>query len=195
MIFRLGFSGSLYMGKRLPESLIGLAGGFRLGGYGFGGDGLVQGGELAGEDVEDEAVGRQEEECADHEFEQVIDKGDVRPVGGHKGIAAAGEGDGEEKHGIHGVAGEGGGGGGDPPGFQLAQAVEHDNIENLADNIGGKAGQGDAEHGHHEHGKRAPACPRAFLKQHGKGIRNEQGGEHDEEDNAPGEALAEDAHG
>ena len=102
------FQVALEQTKRLPESLIGLTGGFRLGGYGFGGDGLVQGGELAGEDVEDEAVGGQEEECADHEFEQVIDKGDVRPVGGHKGIAAAGEGDGEEKHGIHGVAGEGG---------------------------------------------------------------------------------------
>ena len=119
----------------------------------------------------------------------------MRPVGGHKGIAAAGEGDGEEKYGIHGVAGEGGGGGGDPPRFQPAQAVEHNDIENLADGVGGKAGQGDAEHGHHEHGKRAPACPRAFLKQNGKGIRNEQGGEHDEEDNAPGKALAENAHG
>ena len=60
--------------------------------------------QLLRQDIQNHAVGRQEEEGADGEFEQVIDKSDALPVCSHKFIAACVEGNGEKYQRIQGVA-------------------------------------------------------------------------------------------
>ena len=63
--------------------------------------------QLLRQDIENHTVGWQEEEGADGEFEQVIDKSDVLPVCCHKFIAAGVEGNGEKYQRIQGVADDG----------------------------------------------------------------------------------------
>ena len=67
----------------------------------------LQSGQFCGQDVEQDTVGRQEEESADGEFEQVIDKSDALPVCRHKFIAACVESNGEKYQRIQGVADDG----------------------------------------------------------------------------------------
>ena len=63
--------------------------------------------QLLHQDIQNHAVCRQEEEGADGEFEQVIDKSDVLPVCRHKFIATCVEGNGEKYQCIQGVADDG----------------------------------------------------------------------------------------
>lgn len=67
----------------------------------------VQSRQLLRQDIQNHAVGWQEEEGADGEFEQVIDKSDALPVCRHKLIAACVEGNGEKYQRIQGVADDG----------------------------------------------------------------------------------------
>ena len=67
----------------------------------------VQCRQLLRQDIQNHAVGRQEEEGADGEFEQIIDKGDPLPVCRHKFIAAGVKGNGEKYQRIQGVADDG----------------------------------------------------------------------------------------
>ena len=63
--------------------------------------------QLLRQDIQNHTVCRQEEEGADGEFEQVIDKCDALPVRRHKLIAASVEGNGEKYQRIQGVADDG----------------------------------------------------------------------------------------
>ena len=63
--------------------------------------------QLLRQDIQNHAIGRQEEEGADGEFEQVIDKSDALPVCRHKFIAACVKGNGEKYQRIQGVADDG----------------------------------------------------------------------------------------
>ena len=63
--------------------------------------------QLLRQDIQNHAIGRQEEEGADGEFEQVIDKSDALPVCCHKFIAACVKGNGEKYQRIQGVADDG----------------------------------------------------------------------------------------
>jgi len=63
--------------------------------------------QLLRQDIQNYAIGRQEEEGADGKFEQIIDKSDALPVCRHKLIAACVEGNGEKYQRIQGVADDG----------------------------------------------------------------------------------------
>ena len=67
----------------------------------------VQCRQLLRQDIQNHTVGRHEEEGADSEFEQIIDKSDALPVCRHKFIAAGIEGNGEKYQRIQCVADDG----------------------------------------------------------------------------------------
>ena len=67
----------------------------------------VQCRQLLRQDIQNHAVGWQEEEGADGEFEQIIDKCDALPVCRHKFIAAGVKGNGKKYQCILGVADDG----------------------------------------------------------------------------------------
>ena len=67
----------------------------------------MQSRQLLRQDIQNHTVCRQEEEGADGEFEQIIDKSDALPVCRHKFIAAGVKGNGEKYQRIQGVADDG----------------------------------------------------------------------------------------
>ena len=94
--------------------------------------------------IQRHAVSGHKQQRANGELKQIIHKGDVLPVCRHKGIVAACERDGEKQQRVQRVAHKRGRGGRNPPRFEAAQFVEHENVHHLPEGIGGEAGQRDA---------------------------------------------------
>lgn len=67
----------------------------------------LQGRQFFRQQIQNHAVGGQEKQTADGEFEQVIDQGDALPVCRHKSIAAGVKGNGEKYQRIQSVADDG----------------------------------------------------------------------------------------
>ena len=117
------------------------------------------------------------------------------PICRHKGIVAACERDGEKQQRVQRVAHKRGGGGRNPPRFEPAQFVEHENVHHLPEGIGGEAGQRDAEHEQIEVRQRTPAPPMPFAEYDRQRVGEQQSRQHHEKDDEAGERLPEDAHG
>ena len=117
------------------------------------------------------------------------------PICRHKGIVAACERDGEKQQRVQRIAHKCGRGGRNPPRFELAQFIEHENIHQLPKRISGKTGKRDAEHEKIEVRQRTPAHPMPFAEYDRQRVGEQQRGQHHEKDDASGERLPEDAHG
>ena len=161
------------------------------------GDGcaLVQGGEAGGEVAQQDAVGGQEEKAADGDFPAVVHQGDFLPVCRHVGIGAAVEGDTEEGDSVDGVADDGGGGRRHPPQTHLPQAVEDGDVQQLADEVGGEAGDDDAANEAVVSGERCEAGVGAVVEKDGDEVGKRERRHGRIEDDAPCEGGTEDAHG
>ena len=116
-------------------------------------------------------------------------------MGGHKGVAAGVKSDAEENQRVHCIAEAGGSGGRHPPGFEPAQFVEHENIQQLRHGIGGEARQRDPADEGVEAGDGRPAGPTALAEPHRHGIRERERRQHHPKNNAPRQLAAENAHG
>ena len=155
----------------------------------------MQGGEAGSEVAQQDAVGGQEEKAADGNFPAVVHQSDFLPVRRHVGIGTVVEGDAEEGDGVDGVADDGGGGRRHPPQAHLPQAVKNGDVQQLADEVGGEAGDDDAANEAVVSGERCEAGVGAVMEEDGDKVGKRERRHGRIEDDAPCEGRTEDAHG
>src|SRR5690606_14451494 len=142
-----------------------------------------------------DTVQRHEQQQADCQLDDIVDHGDLAPVRGHERVAAAPEGNAKEGACVQSLPEDRRGRRRHPPLYiAAAHAVEYLHVQQLAQYVGGEAGEGNAENETIEFTQRAHAVEAALVEQDRHDVRGNQRRHHRPRDHAARFGLADQAH-